>query len=440
MTNPIAPLAFAFVAATFSVFAPLYVLLLLALVCSALPFEWLVGGTQVGPEDIALLFLIPLLLVRARGSLLVAWRGLPYRRTWLLLVILSAVAYSTAPTSHQYFTTLPATAYQILRYSIRELMFYPLAAFLLVDKSKVTRALVAVLLVVDCSALLSVWQGWQDVTAHGLFDRNVTGSVYLLAFLSCLVAILSVRTALSRMFILASLLLMLRALLFAGSRGSWAGIAAGSSFLLFFLVRTGPWRRRLVRWSGAALVAVLLTLVVKPDLFDRPNVQRLLTLSAPMQEDTFNWRREVAWPHFWNLALQNPWLGRGVAYDLSLGQDTNTPHNSYLAIAVSRGFPVLALYLFFSIATIAAGLAMFRKARDDWFGPVGLVGASFLVGIWLNGVVDTLLEVPFTLSVLWMVQGVVLARASELWRISGLAGVQERSMPKLEIDETPQNL
>ncbi len=398
------------IAAGLSALAPFYTLLLLALIGAAVPAEWVIGGIQLDLEDIAIFFLVLALVTRARGSLYSAWRQLPFRHMWLLLVVLSALAYGTAPINFQYFTSVHSAAYQIYRYSIRGLLFYPLAAFLLTDQAKVRRALGTLLVVANYSAILSVQQGWQNLSAGGLFDRNHVGSVYLLPILWCLAVLIFVKGDFSRLICASSLALMLRSLLYAGSRGSWGGVTAGTAVLISLLSSKRQWRSRLVRWSAVAVVVFCLVLALKPDLFDRPNVKRVFTMKNPAAEETFNWRREVAWPHFWNLALESPWLGRGMAYDLSLGRNTNTPHSTYLGIAVSRGFPVLLLYLLFTVITIGAGLKMSRTRAEPWRVLAGLLGASYLVGIWVHGIVETLLDTDFILSVFWSVQGVVLCQ------------------------------
>jgi len=208
---------------------------------------------------------------------------------------------------------------------------------------------------------------------------------------------------------LANLLLFARALLFSGSRGSYVAVLFSVSILgIGFLLWFGS-RRKAVRLAVLAAAGLLLLILAKPDLAQRPNVRRFLTISKPMEQGTFRWRMTHRWPHFFELAREHPWLGTGSSYDSSLGPVGGSPHNGYLALAVDRGFPFLAITLFMGISAIHSGLASFLRARDASSKALGLIFAAFIAGLFVHNIVESTLPLPFISRIYWMAVGLSLA-------------------------------
>ncbi len=385
-------------------------LLTIGLAGAAFSIQWYKFGVQFDFTDVCLLTLMVALPIRARSSLGRAWRSLPYRWPWVILVVLSAFAYAKAPLNSEFFSSPLSMLYQIYRYSIRSLLFFPLAAMLITEKSKALMAILVLTLAVDIVALQSVLAYRQGVADAGFFNRNYLGGAYLLSYLSCIAGIVTSKKISVKALCIVTILLLTRSLLYATSRGSWAGIILASTLLLLYMGWSRFLRGSIFRWAAIAILGFFLVLVpLKPDLLDRPNVKGLLTLKSPLEDGNLQWRMTERWPHFWNLCLENPWFGTGIPYDPSLGESGHTPHNTYLGIAVGSGLPVLALFAFLTASAARSGLILARFGSGQDVALMGMVGLAYLAGIAVNGLVESTLQNPFISSVFWSVVGVTLA-------------------------------
>jgi O-antigen ligase len=408
--------------------APFQVLLMLDLVLVFLPGQWLIGGVRVDPGDLVIAGLLLAVLLRGR---LGGQRSLPPPAAvalWLTLGLVLCLAYMLAPINQDILSGPARIAYQLYRYCWKPILYFPLVALLLGKASRAWMVLDAVLLGGDACAFLGLREGLEGRRAQGPFDSpNTLGALLVVPMLIAIAGLISDHSRWRKALYLASLLLLGRVMLYSGSRGALMAVCLGTAVLLWQAVRREPGRRRLARLAPWVLAAAAVAIAVHPGLLRGPNVQRFLTITHPMAEDTFQWRMKERWPHFWAMVEAHPWVGTGSYVDLSLGQTGNTPHNGYLAIAVMSGLPALGLYLALGglalyqvlrrlrrsrrraplVLASAGGVRAARPPGTDWL--LDALTAAALAGLLVHNFDDTVVLLPTIGKEFWLLIGLALA-------------------------------
>jgi len=390
---------------------PPHFLLLLDLVLVVVSGDWSLG-LRVDVTDLVFLGLVIALLARRGKRGTIASLRPPYMRLWVLLGVLSSIAYLLAPTSQEYLTDPARIAYQVYRYCWKPILYYPLTIALLAEPRKLRTALVAVIVSADLAALQAIQQGYVGDRANGPFSApNALGSAMIIPSLLCLAGILTSTPPRQRAFYLVSSALLARTLLFSGSRGAFVATLAASALVVCFLLGKTQVRQRIFRLGAIVGLLGVVLLASSPGLLERPNVKRMLSASEGVEADTFQWRLQERWPHFWRIVQQNPWFGVGTEVDLSLGRDANTPHNGYLAIALISGLPALGVILTFALLGVRSGLRVYRRARYRRQSVFGITIAAALIGVLIHNIDDATLQQAFISKVFWLLTGLAVAVA-----------------------------
>ncbi len=391
--------------------APLPALVGLDLLFVALPGQWRLGGVWVDAADIVNAGI--LLALATRGRRAAGSPRLPraFLVLWLALGLLLSAAYLAAPENAELLTGPLRIGYQLYRYAWKPILYLPLYVLLLAAPRRLAAALWAAVAGADLCALLALPQGYHGLRASGPFGSpNTLGAVLVVPAVVSVVALLARGAGRrSQLFYAGSLLLIGRALLFAGSRGALMAVFVGSAVGICLLARRPADRARIVRAAPWALAGAAVLLLASPGLVERPNVQRVLTLLHPAQEETFRWRLHERWPHFWQQVEAHPWLGVGSEVDRSLGESANTPHNGYIAIAVASGIPALAAYLLFAAAALRGAWRASRREGKAGGLPLAAAAGAGLAGLLVHSSVDTLLTIPYVAKLFWLFVGVALA-------------------------------
>jgi len=336
---------------------------------------------------------------------------------WFALGLLACAAYVAAEQNQKYITDPVRLAYQLYRYAWKPLLFYPLAAMLLRDREDFERILVALVLGgVLCSAP-AISQGYAGLRATGplSYGPNGMGGVLLLPLMACSFWLVEPPSRRARWLCGIATLVMLRALLFTGSRGAMAGLLAGGGAQVSGLRATSRGRRRIRQLASVALLILVGITLVRGNPLERPTVQRFVAGDAEEETDgsTLQWRREQRWPHFLEQVRQHPFLGVGTDVDLSLGDDGNTPHNGYLSIAVTSGVPALVLFLLLVAAALREAWFASRHAREEWQRPMAVAVSAALVGVLVHNLVDSTFMLPPVLQGFWMAAAIAVRLGQE---------------------------
>lgn len=388
-----------------AVSAPLHLLLLLRFPLVALQGHWSVAGVRFDAVDLVLGFLLLLFLLRRRKGAEDERHRIPYFSIWLVLGLLLSVSYLITPDAREHITAAHRAGYQLYRYCWKVILFFPLVFALLDNRAKLERALWAVVLAGDILAFHATVQGYSGGDrATGPFSHpNALAGALVAPLLLSLIGSFSPQIR-YRLFWLASSALMLRGMLFTGSRGGAVSVAAGVLLSLALLSTRRYGRAQLGKLVPAALVVGLLVFWIKPDVLERPTIRRAMTARQGIGAETMQWRLQERWPIFLETLSEHPWLGTGSAVDAKLAEEGGAAgtHNGYLAIAVESGIPATLLYILLAVLALRNGLRLFSHAADPWQSALGLVLTCALAGVLVHNVVDATIRLAFVRDLFWL--------------------------------------
>lgn len=401
---------------------PLYWLVIFDFVLVFQQHSWSVAGIKLNITDLSFFLIFLGILLRGRLKKDTKPLLIPYLPLWIALAVILCLAYLLAPQNQKYFTDPVRITYQLYRYAFKPILIYPITYLLISDRLKFYHVILALIVAADLCAVSAIKQGYSGIRAGGPFaGGNTLGGVLVVPFLFAILGFMFPRSKRHWLLCLFSVPFILRAMLFAGSRGAYSATLVGLTFALFFVIQLPEGQAKLVKWAPLIAVGLVLFLAFVPYLSTRPTIQRFSTISDPSEASTFQWRLQQRWPHFWKIAVANPWIGTGSDVDPNLGKHGNTPHNGYLSLSVKYGFPAASCYLIFAFLAVLNGLRATRRARSSDERIQGIVIAAAIVSILVHNLVESTLINPFISKLFWMLTAVVAMTA--------------RRMPGYDVDE-----
>lgn len=379
------------VGAVLAIFAPFHLLLCWDLLLSIFQGQWTLAGIRIDYTDVIIGCLSLAIVIRAQASKKTRGR-IPYLKAWFFLAFFLCAAYLVAPQNQDNLTDPFRVGYQLYRYCLKPLLYYPLVMILLRDQNRIEQVLTCMVIGYNICAIMAIRQGYSGVdAAPGPFNHGN-------AFASCLVAPFMI--SFGRLFMLkpteplfafslVSVGILARALLFCQSRAGIASIALSLMAFFVLLTFTPNGRKLVMQFAPFAVLAPIALFIIRPDILHRPSVQHAMSVTDGTKASTMQWRMVERWPHFINLALEKPILGTGTAVDLSLGEAANTPHNGYISLAVRYGFPVCFLYIYFGFNAFFNGLRGFFKTKIVRLRIFSITVASPMVGILAHNMIES---------------------------------------------------
>ncbi|HET6279224.1 MAG TPA: O-antigen ligase family protein, partial [Candidatus Polarisedimenticolia bacterium] len=298
---------------------------------------------------------------------------------WLFVIVWDSIAFLHGPANQWLLRDPIRNTWYLYKDIWRDLFTFVVVACFLRERHP-TRHLLTALQV--AATVIAVWGIWQTVTtgerAIGPFKHqpNQLAAVLILIIPYMMSRLLLESGWRQRLLIGLSLLVMLRALWFTGSRGGFVACVVSFWPLAVMLPR-----KRLMAGALAGIIGLAVVLATKPDIMNRPVVQRYLTLTRPDELHTLEWRKEQ-WRHFMRRIGERPLLGTGSPVDHSIdtGDQLQTAHNAYLGFALRSGVPIAIAWV--CILALAAAIAIRRgltSARGEervfWIGTMGFVTA-----------------------------------------------------------------
>lgn len=386
---------------------PLWWLILLDMATPYVFGVWSLGPLLVAPTDLIVGLLVAGLLLRGRIRPESKREKIVFLGPWLLLVLLYMASYLVAPINQPNLTDPVRITYQLIRYCVNPLIYLPLGILLLRSPKRAYVLLFVVVLAVDYCSLLVIQQGYAGVSgAPGPFrTKNQMGGVLviptLIAFAGCILP----RTWPHFFFSGVSFVLMMRALLFTGSRGALAAVLLEMALLGLLLPTRPIGRKRARTLAPLVILGIVAILPFIPWLMSRPTFARAATVAEGGSDHNMQWRMQERWPHFWNIAVNNPLLGIGTAVDTSLGEVMPTPHNGFLSILVKNGFPAFFLIIFFALRAVRNGLRLYWRTPNPDHGAFGLTVAVSVLGILAHQMIEVTLTQQFTFNLFWLLVG-----------------------------------
>jgi hypothetical protein len=382
---------------------PFYYLLIFDLLLVGItPGNWQLGSMLFDGSDLVMACIVLSLMIRGRPA--GGPPKIPYLGLWILLGVMLSLSYIVSPLNAEYMTDPARIAYQLYRYAWKPILFYPFAALFLSEPRQTRATAFAVIAGGVLCAFWSIPQGYAGLRAYGSLDSpNTLGAVLVVPLVFTFVMlIVNAGTARRKALFGACILVLLRGLTFSGSRGALAASLFGIVAASALLSRVPAMRPALIRIFAPIAFAVLIAMMIPGLLANRPSLDRFSGLSAGTNAETFQWRMENRWPHFLAIAADNPILGTGTYVDWSLGTSGNTPHNGFISVAVKNGFPVLVIYLTFSLLGIWHSLRLVGTALPNPWGPVaGALAAAAILSLLLHNVTETNFEIGSLGKVLW---------------------------------------
>ncbi len=395
-------------------FLPIWWLLLFDQVQISLFGTWVIGGLllRITPSDLMVVIIIAGLVLRGRLQARKLFK-LSYLWPWLALGILLSISYVVAPINQRTLTDPIRYIYQLFVYCWRPILLLPLALILIRSPKKAYVANYFILIAALLVSFKAIQQGYAGMaSAPGPFKTgNQLGGILIIPTVLAFCGALMPRDRVQQIFCSASLVIFLRAFLFCGSRGGQMATVAGFAFFGGLLALRHVGRKRLRYLTPFIAVGMLALLPAIPIILSRPTIAHAASVTEGSKASTMQWRMEQRWPHFWRIALAHPLFGIGTAVDPSLGKTANTPHNGFLSMLVTYGFPAFLLILYFALRTVSSGVQLFLRAPNPDHKVYGLSMAAATVGILVHQMVEVTLTAPHTFKVFW-----ILVATTELAR------------------------
>jgi O-antigen ligase len=368
-------------------------------------FQWH-PGVYFDVSDVLFLPLLALfapLAVKKRDETPTVWQELPGRRLWCAYGLFIAIAY--ARWSYEAGFLGAGALYQFYRYCWKPMLLYPITFYMVARPGGIQWLIAAAIVTADVNAVAAIQQGRAGVDVRGmlsLFDKNMLASSFLVPLFLSLGEGLHASPWLWRQLARVSVLLLGAALWYAVSRGAMVAAAAGA--VVYVLVSPRGWR-----FAVGALALVALVLVVRPDFGSSSGIlDRFIDIGNGADSGNLAWRMKERWPHFVEIVTAHPMFGVGQAMDWTLGADTNTPHNGYLALMVQSGIPATLTFVFLLIMILVRALKLaighFSRRVRGW-------GAATLAGGLAFGVhnfVDTTFESGAAGYYYWLACGIAM--------------------------------
>lgn len=387
-----------------ALFFPIWWLVVYDLVTAFVFGGWSIGFLRLGPDDVKAGLIVLALVLRARRT---GGDKLPLLLPWAILVVLLCLSYLHAPINQRNLTDPVRIVYQLGRYCVRPLIYLPLILILVRSAQRSYLVLNAVIVAGVTVSLPAIQQGYAGVgaTPGPFWTGNQLGGVLVMPILIALAGLVLPRSRAHLVLSIVGFGLMARAMLFSASRGAMVACVGGTLFFVAMLMLHRVGRRRLGYLAPLGALALVAALPLLPAILSRPTVAHAMSATDGSKASTMQWRMQERWPHFWNIALENPLLGIGTAVDPSLGDHANTPHNGFLSLLVEYGFPAFFLILFFAGRAIHNGLLLYRLAPNPDHRIYGATCAAAVAGILTHQLVEVTITAPFTFKLFWILVG-----------------------------------
>lgn len=186
------------------------------------------------------------------------------------------------------------------------------------------------------------------------------------------------------------------ALLLTFSRGGWMG------FLLSFTI-IGYYSKVYKRISSLVVVLLFLLMGIflhgafpEMDLIPGNFTARLFSVEK-YQKDPAMEPRYVRWEYFYKRSLEKPFLGHGTIADEStieyFGDYAVSPHNTYLSIAVKRGYIAVGIIVIIIIKLVVGAKKVYVSSYGGFLKAVGLGTFAGFIGLFtISAMLDSYLQ------------------------------------------------
>jgi O-antigen ligase len=365
-----------------------------------------VGGIDgVSLRDILIAAMgISALTTLAGGSPRVARFRAPRTRVllalWAFLLAWGSVTFLLGPANQWLLSDKIHNAWFVWCDIGRPLSVFPLVLACLDGRRMVERIMLLFVIVGAGVAANAVFiAGTMEENASGHFETGNALAGYLILVLPLAAARLATtRHPWERALCGLAMILMLRALWLAGSRGGVVAFLVSMAVLAIFIPR-----RRAAAAAVAGFAVLALLIGMKGGLSALPMLQRFAVLTDAKDVETFQWRQEQ-WAIFIDRIKDRPMLGYGSDVDESLKDldRARTAHNAFLALSVKSGIPAAGAWacVLILVGTLAVRCAMTPWGNDD--RPFWYALLSMLAALLMHNMVESTLVTPAVQDIFWI--------------------------------------
>lgn len=341
--------------------------------------------------------------------------GLTLIVLWALLALWNAYTYRYGVANRWLMSSETKNVWYAYRMIWRYMLPLPLVALYLRDPRPAGKVVDLLLASTGAMAAWAVIMAPQTkYVAVGPFETGNQLSGYLVPIVPFAAGrMLMSESRRSKLLALAAMLCMVRAMWLSGSRGGFIACVASLLPLALFVPR------RRVGAIAAVGAIVMVIAVVQGGILGSTKLQRFLSIADYKTDQTFTWREEQ-WAYFINSIKRHPITGTGSDVDRSLADldRAQTPHNTYLGLAMRAGIPGAALALLtlgVVMLSCVRGLlspATHPEAMVLW---MGLLGA--IIGLLVHGFGEATLLLESVQFLLWTLLGFAVVEATgSSWR------------------------
>jgi hypothetical protein len=196
------------------------------------------------------------------------------------------------------------------------------------------------------------------------------------------------------------------ALLLSYSRGAWAGIFLSSCIIYFY-------GRKFIKLNYLLICLLLIGGLIglkfvfsNIDIIPGNLTKRIISFGSA-KKDTAMIPRFGRWEYFYKKSLERPLTGFstvvGEAELKEFSGDAPTPHNSFLYLAVKRGYIALGIVVIIIIKFGLMSFRLFKKSEDKFIKALslgifsGLIGIFFVAGMFGSFFEDFQINILFWL-------------------------------------------
>jgi O-antigen ligase len=330
---------------------------------------------------------------------------------WVFLAFWESLAFTLGPGNQYMLGGALTNAWHLYKHVLRVMLPFPILIYCIANREIGRRVMNLVLFISVIVAAYGILESRQSGdNAIGTFQ----GKNAFAGFLILVIPLMTARMIFAsgwwtRIFHAGAVLILLRVLLLAGSRGGYVSFMASLLPLALLIPR-----RRLVAIGAAVVVGLMLVVTAVDNPLERPHIRRLLTLQNPTEVRSLEFRKEQ-WAIFVDRLKERPWLGTGSMVDESMQEmgRATTAHSGYVSAATRAGIPaviawVTLLVTMGLVATRRAFRATTAQDRAFWIGLVGL-----LVALLTHNVVESTLQMPQVQQLLSIILAVAVVNAVE---------------------------
>jgi hypothetical protein len=202
------------------------------------------------------------------------------------------------------------------------------------------------------------------------------------------------------------------ALILSLSSGGWLGIMGSVIIILSFSKLYKQLSLIPIVIIGIILTVSMYAVFPKIDLLPGNISARLFSIKN-YDDDPAMLPRFARWNHFLDISMERPIIGLGTVttevVDKKFMGIASSPHNTYLSVAVKRGYIALIIIVTIIMKLASQAKELYKSGTDSFFRALGLGTFAGLCGLFgIAGMFGSFLEETQVNILFWLLLAVIL--------------------------------